>query len=80
MLEESQSVPECRRSRWVSTIANRCRELVLSESSFVLCSAVRTTRSVGYTGLFFTGSISERACSPSCREEVFSETHIQDRA
>ena len=35
---------------------------------------MRTTRSVGYTGLFFTGSISEQACSASFREEFFSET------
>src|SRR5215211_1592762 len=36
------------------------------KSSFVLCSDLRTARTMGYTG---------HACSPGFREELFSETH-----
>src|SRR5215211_5391190 len=42
-----------------------------SESSFVLCSAVLTTRSVGYTGLRISS-----VCSPGLLEEFFSETQF----
>ncbi len=43
----------------------------LQAAYFVLCSSLRTARTMGYTGLH-----SSSVCSPSFLEEFFSETQV----